>query len=320
MDRRPVRSLTPVARVRQTTDMHQARRHLPGLEGCYTAGMRTVPALLLAALAATVPAGAGQLELAGYGGYTFPFYSQTLEYDPGPVTVTIPGVPGVTVDEAGSFALKASGGPAFAVGAAFYVTDGFGFEVRYDRADMTVETQSSMYTVRVGLPSPLDPVVADLTLTDGTADLKAAAPFSLNLKLRTPGRAKLTVSGGVSHLGDLEFTTQQTIGLGVIAFDLEQSNIQVSTLGIKATATAGQSSWGGNLGLGLQFPIGERGALVLEGRGFYFPKRTVEWEPIVDRTLSTLELALLARVQERLPTVEFKPWWVQVTVGFAIRF
>ena len=278
--------------------------------------MRKAFALLLAVLAAPALAVAGELELTGYAGYTFPFYSQTLQYDPGPVTVPIPGV---TVEQGGTFALKASGGPAFAGGVAFYVTGGFGFEVRYDRADITVETQASSYTVRVGLPAPLDPVVADLALAEGTADLKAAAPFSLNLKLRTPGSVKLTVSGGASRLGDLEFQVQQTIGLGVIAFNLDQSNIQVGTIGVKATSVA-ESTWGGNLGLGLQIPIGEHGALVLEGRGFYFPKRTVEWEPVVDRPLSAIELALLARLQERLPPVEFEPWWVQATVGFAIRF
>jgi hypothetical protein len=270
----------------------------------------------LAVLAVPVLAGAGELELTGYAGYTFPFYKQTFEYDPGPVTVPLPGV---TVEQGGSLALQASGAPAFAGGLAFYVTEGFGFEVRYDRADLTVETQASSYTVRVGLPPPLDPVVADLALTEGTADLKAAAPFSLNLKLRTPGNVKFTVSGGASRLGDLEFTVQQTVGLGVIAFDLDQSNIRVSTLGVRGTSVA-ESSWGGNLGLGLQIPLGERGAIVLEGRGFYFPKRTVEWEPVVDRPLSALELALLARLQERLPPVEFEPWWVQATVGFAIRF
>jgi hypothetical protein len=163
-------------------------------------------------------------------------------------------------------------------------------------------------------------VLVDLTLTEGTADLKAAAPFSLNLKLRTPGNVKFTVSGGASRLGDLQFDVQQTVGLGVIAFDLEENNIQVSTIGIRATSAAGGSSWGGNLGLGLQIPIGERGALVLEGRGFYFPKRTVEWEPVLDRPLSVFEQTLLARLQERLPPVEFEPWWVQATVGFAIRF
>ena len=59
-------------------------------------------------------------------------------------------------------------------------------------------------------------MVATLTLTEGTADLKAATPFSLNLKLRTGGHVRLTVSGGASKLGDLEATVQQTIGLGVI--------------------------------------------------------------------------------------------------------
>ena len=140
--------------------------------------MRKALALLLAVLAAPALAGAAELELTGYAGYTFPFYKQTFEYDPGPVTVPIPGV---TVEQGGGFALEASGGPAFAGGLAFYVTGGFGFEVRYDRADITVDTQASSYTVRVGLPAPLDPVVADLALAEGTADLKAAAPLSLNL-------------------------------------------------------------------------------------------------------------------------------------------
>jgi hypothetical protein len=225
------------------------------------------------------------------------------------------------VEQSGSFELKATGGPAFADGIAFYVTDGFGFEVRYDHADITVETQSSSYRVRVGLPAPLDPVVADLALTEGTVDVEAAAPLSLNLKLRTGGRVRLTVSGGASRLGDLHLTAEQTIGLGVIAFDLVQNTIQVGTIGVQATAVAETgSSWGGNLGLGLQIPIGERAALVLEGRGFYFPKRTVEWEPVLDRPLTEIEQALLERVQERLPAVEFEPWWVQATVGFAIRF
>ncbi len=272
--------------------------------------------LLLAVLAAPALADAAEFELTGYAGYTFPFYKQTFTYDPGPVTVPIPGV---TVDQGGSFALEASGAPAFAGGAAFYLTGGLALEVRYDRADMTVDTKASSYTVRVGLPPPLEPVVADLALAQGTADLKAAAPFSINLKLRTPGSVRFFLSGGASHLGDLEFTVQQTVGLGVIAFDIPHDNVKVGTIGVKGTAVA-ESSWGGNVGLGLQIPIGEHGAFVVEGRGFYFPKRKVEWAPVVDRALSPIELALLARLQERLPPVEFEPWWVQATAGFAIRF
>jgi hypothetical protein len=279
--------------------------------------MNRALALLLAVLAAPALTGAGELELTGYAGYTFPFYSQTFKYDPGPVSVPIPGV---GVEQSGSFELKASGAPAFAGGMAFYVTDGFGFEVRYDRADLTVETQAASYTVRVGLPAPLDPVLADLALTKGTVDLEAASPLSFNLKLRTPGHVRLTISGGASRLGDLQLQAKQTVGLGVIAFNLEQNNIQIGTIGIRATSVAGTSAWGGNLGLGLQIPIGEHAALVLEGRGFYFPKRTVEWEAVLDRPLSAIEKALLARVEERLPPVEFEPWWVQATAGLAIRF
>jgi len=273
-------------------------------------------ALALAALAAPALAGAAEFELAGYAGYTFPFYKQTFQYNPGPVSVPIPGV---TVDQGGSFALEASGGPAFAGGATFYLTGGLGLEVRYDHADVTVDTKASTYTVRVGLPAPLSPVVADLALAQGTADLKAAAPFSINLKLRTPGSVRFFLSGGVSHLGDLEFTVQQQVGLGVIAFDLQESSVHVGTIGVRGTAAA-TSSWGGNLGLGLQIPIGKHGALVVEGRGFYFPKRTVTWEPVVDRPLSAIELVLLQRLQDALPPVEFEPWWAQATAGFAIRF
>jgi hypothetical protein len=280
--------------------------------------MRQAPALLLAALAVPSLAAAGELELAGYGGYTFPFYSQTFRYDSGPVSVPIPGV---AVEQSGAFELEASGGPAFAGGATFYVTDGFGFEVRYDHASIDVDTKSSAYTVRVGLPPPLDPVLADLVLSEGTVEVGAAAPLSLNLKVRTGGSVKFTVSGGASRLGDLELTASQTIGLGVIAFDQVAGNIQIGTIGIEAKAVGeAESTWGGNLGLGLQFPIGENAALVLEGRGFYFPKRTFEWEPVLDRPLTPIEQALLARLQERLPSVEFEPWWVQATVGFAIRF
>jgi hypothetical protein len=279
--------------------------------------MRKALLLPLAALGAASLAGAGEFEITGYGSYTFPFYSQTFRYDPGPVNVPIPGV---SVEQSGSFEGTASGGMAFCGAATFYVTDGFGFEVRHDRANVTVETKSSSYTVRVGLPAPLDPVVADLALAEGTADLEATSPWSLNLKVRTGGSVRLTASGGVSRLGAIQLEMQQTVGLGVIAFDLVQSNIKVGTISLKATSTETESSWGANLGLGLQIPMGEHLALVLEARGFYFPKQTIEWEPVLDRPLNAVEQALLDRLMERVPAVEFEPWWAQASAGLAIRF
>jgi len=276
-------------------------------------------ALLAAALLAAVPAPAGErVEIAGYAGYTFPFYSQTFRYDPGQVTVPIPGV---SVEQSGEFEAKASGGPAFAGGITLYATSGVGFELRYDRADITVETRGASYAVRVGLPAPLDPVVTNLSLSEGEVDLKAVAPLSFNLKLRTGGSVRFTTSFGASRLGDLEMTLSQSIGLGVIGFDIPGNSINIGTLSLRAAAAAeGGSSWGGNLGLGFQIPIGEHAAFVIEARGFYFPKRTVEWEPVLDRPLTPIEQTLLDRVLERLEPVEFEPWWVQASFGFAVRF
>jgi hypothetical protein len=276
-------------------------------------------ALVAATLVACVPASGGErVEITGYAGYTFPFYSQTFRYDPGQVTVPLPGV---SVEQSGQFEANASGGPVFAGGITLYATSGFGFELRYDRADITVDTQGASYAVRVGLPAPLDPVVTTLSLAEGTVDLKAVAPLSFNLKLRTGGSVRFTTSFGASKLGDLEMTVEQSIGLGVIGFDVPGNSVQVGTLNLRATAKGDAgSSWGGNLGLGIQIPIGEHVAFAIEGRGFYFPKRTVEWEPVLDRPLTPIEQTLLDRALERLDPLEFEPWWVQASIGLAIRF
>jgi hypothetical protein len=280
--------------------------------------MKKALAVLLTVLSLPALARAGGVEIAGFAGYTFPFYSQTFTYDPGPIEVPIPGV---SLTQNGIFELKGSGGLAFAGSLTVFASDTFGFELRLDGADVTVDTKTASYTVRADLPPPLDPVFADLSLAKGTADVQGMKPFSLNVKLQTPGNVRLYVSGGASHLGTLDLTLTQTVALGVTAVNLETGNLEVATIGLKGTTpTEGQSSWGGNLGLGLRIPIGERGALVLEGRGFYFPKRTIEWEPVIENALSPLEEELLSRVLDRLDPVEFEPWWVQASVGLAIRF
>jgi len=274
--------------------------------------------LVLALSEATLARAGDRLEISGHAGFTFPFYSQTFAYDPGPVTVPIPGV---SVTESGQFALNASGGAAFAGAITLYATSGFGFEFRVDHSEVTIDTQGGSYAVRVGLPAPFDPVVANLSLTQGTAEIGALTPLSFNLKLRSGGKVRFTTSFGASKLGNIDLTLTQSIGLGVIGVDFAGGSAQIATLGVKASAVGkGESSWGGNLGLGLQIPIGEHVAFLMEGRGFYFPKRTVTWEPVIDRPLTDFEKTLLERLQQRLPSVEFEPWWVQATIGLAVRF
>ncbi|HEY8232856.1 MAG TPA: hypothetical protein VIJ10_09345 [Vicinamibacteria bacterium] len=259
-----------------------------------------------------------RFEIAGFGGYTFPFYSQTFRYDPGNVTIPIPGV---GLEQGGEFEARASGGPAFAFGATLYATDTLGFEVRYDRADVSVDVQSASFSVRVGLPPPLDPFSFTLGLTNGEVDLEPVSPWSFNLKLRSGGSVRFMTSFGASRLGSMQMTLEQSIGLGVIGVNVPGNSADIATLRVRATAVAeGESSWGANLGLGLQMPIGEHAAFLLEARGFFFPKRTVEWEPVLDRPLTPVEQALLNRVLERLEPVEFEPWWAQASFGFAVRF
>ncbi len=285
---------------------HSARRAL-----------RLLAAATTLALAARADA-SDRFEIAGYGGYTFPFYSQTFVYDPGQVSIPIPGV---GVEQKGEFAARASGGPAFAGGLTLYATQGLGFELRYDRADATVDVESASFTVRVGLPAPLDPVVTTIGLSQGQADLEPMSPLSFNLKLRTGGSVRFMTSFGPSRLGAIEMNLQQSIGLGLIGVNVPQNSVDIATLNVRARAVGGtESAWGANLGLGLQVPIGEHAAFLLEARGFYFGKRTVEWEPVLDRPLTPIEKTLLDRVLERLPAVEFEPWWVQASIGLAVRF
>lgn len=276
------------------------------------------PALLLGAFLASAPAArAGGVEITGFAGYTFPFYSQTFAYSPGPISIPIPGV---SLEQAGAFELKASGGPVFGGAIAFYPTDTFGFELRVDRAEVGVKSEASSFDVKLTLPSPLPPVESTLALPGGEASLSAPLPLSLNLKLRGAGPTHFFASGGLSHLGDLEATLTQTVAIGVTAINLQTSNLEIGTVELEAVGTQEGGGWGGNLGLGFQIALGERGGLVIEGRGFYFPKRTLEWKAVSVGGLPPLQLELLQRTLDELPSIEFEPWWVQATIGVSFRF
>jgi hypothetical protein len=285
--------------------------------------MRKALASLITVLALPSLAAAGEVEITGFAGYTFPFYSQTYTYDPGPVTVDVPGI---SIRQSGSFELKASGGPVFGGAVGLFPVDPVGFELRFDSADLTIKTQSPTYNVTATLPPPLAPVTANLTLKAGQANLSSARPFSLNLKLRTSGDTRVFLSGGLSYLPDMGFSMDQTVALGVSAVNLVTSNLEIATITLRARRKPGDptSNWGANAGLGFRVPLGDHGGLVLEGRGFYFPKQTFEWEPVVDPNtpLSPVQQKLLDGVLQQIDpkTVEFKPWWVQVTIGVCYRF
>jgi hypothetical protein len=274
-------------------------------------------ALVAAALLPPSAARAGGVEITGFAGYTFPFYSQSFAYDPGPINVPIPGV---SIQQSGEFKLTGKGGPAFGGAITFYPSETIGIELRVDRAEVKVETESTTYDVNVTLPAGLAPVQSTLTLEDGEATLSAPLPLSLNLKLRGAGQTHVFLSGGISRLGNLDLTFRQPIAIGVSSVNLDTGNLEIPTLNVQASASETGSSWGGNLGLGFQVALGEHGGLVVEGRGFYFPKRTIEWESVSVGGLPAIQQELLSRTLANLPAVEFEPWWVQATIGISYRF
>ncbi|HVO10808.1 MAG TPA: hypothetical protein VMX54_08695 [Vicinamibacteria bacterium] len=277
------------------------------------------PLAVVCLLASAPIAVAADFEITGFGGYTFPFYSQTFTYGPGPISINIPDI---SITQSGSFKIKASGGASFGGALAFYPVHAIGIEVRLDSADLKLEPEASTFDVDVTLPAPLEPIHSTLTLDQGTAALKTANTYSINLRVRTGGQTHLFASGGLSHLGNLQASIRQPVALGVTSADFVTNKLNVATIDLQAQVPLDKqgSSWGGNLGLGFQIGLGQHGGILVEGRGFVFPKRTAEWQGVIESPLTPLEQELLNRTLSSLPSVEIQPWWVQATIGISYRF
>jgi hypothetical protein len=279
-----------------------------------------LPVVALAALLPTAASAEGNLEVTGYLGTSFPFYSQSFTYSPGPVNLSIPGI---TITQEGVFKMDGSGGLVLSGGVTYYFGGVIGIEGRLDTVKLNVDTTGAKYDVRLTLPGLPQPFTASLDLGTGTADLSTLKPWSLNLKLRTPGPVRLFVSGGVSRLPALEFTVNQNIGLGATALNVITSKLDVGTVRLKGALVPqeGESRWGANAGGGLQLGLGPRVALVAEARFFYFGERTYDWSAVpTDRFLAGLEQRLLDATKQRLPAVKFKPQFFQATGGVSISF
>jgi opacity protein-like surface antigen len=259
---------------------------------------------------------AGDIELAAYAGPAVPFYDQTFSYDPG--TLVSP-FRGVTIQQQGVFRLEAKGGLAFGGSLAWYLTGPVGLEARIDTAGANVRTRGAHYQVSVALPAPLPPLSSDLDLGTGTANLDRLRPFSFNLKIRTPGSVRLTVSGGASYLPAFGFGVTETVGLGVTGLDGQRAHIDVATLAFRAQAVD-EGHWGWNAGGGVQVKLAPHVALLAEARYFQFGKESLGWSRADPRPLSRFEEALLHEVERRLSPVVFSPKFFQATAGIAVGF
>jgi opacity protein-like surface antigen len=280
---------------------------------CRLGGMRL--GLSLGACLLPLAASAGDIELAAYAGPAVPFYSQTFNYDPG--TLVSP-FRLITIQQQGVFQLEAKGGLAFGGGIAWYVLGPVGLEARIDTAGADVRTTGARYRVSVALPAPLPPLSTDLDLGTGTVNLDRLRPLSLNVKIRTPGSVRLTVSGGASYLPAFGFGVTETLGLGVTGLG-PQARIDVATLAFGAQSVD-EGHWGWNAGGGLQVKLARHVALLAEARYFQFGEETLGWSRADPRPLSRFEEALLQEIERRLPPVVFAPKFFQVTAGIAVGF
>ena len=256
-----------------------------------------------------------ELEIEAGLGRALPTYSQTYSYSP---RLSGLNIPRLRLEQSGGFRLDAQGSTAWTLAAALYLTKGFGIEARLDSARVDVGLEDVVFDVSATLP-PLPPVSYHFDLPSGAVRVDDVRPLSLNLKLRAPASFPLTLSAGVSYLGELDAVATQPLGLGIER--LVGAAPVLSALALRAETQASQEGTGGklgaNLGIGLRIPIGSRLSLVAEGRAFVFQERRLVWSA-AEAPSGPVEQALLADVLERLPAVEFTPTYWRVTAGLAL--
>jgi len=274
--------------------------------------------VVIAASFLPVAAAAGELEITGHIGPTFPFYEQEFAFDPG----SLPSIPGITVTQEDIFRLDAHGGLALGLSASYQFTPWLGIEARVDTADVGVNIQGARYQIRTDLPSPLPDLVSELDLSSGEANLHRIHPFSLNLRARSEGRTRVGASAGISYLPSFSFVIEQDATLRIV--EPLPVNVGTAHLAVAAEALPGeedQGRLGVNAGAFVQFGLTDHVSLQADARYFHFQEQTLSWGlPQVAGGLPLVEETIVKAIASRLEPVEFNPTFFQLTAGVTLRF
>jgi hypothetical protein len=268
---------------------------------------RTARALLAFIVLAPATGGADSFEVSGWAGPSLPFYSQSFSYQP----PAVPPLPGVGVEQLGGFRFDASGGLSLGAAVAWHGAGPLGVELRVDSGAIDVTEDGASFRVTVRPPSPLPPVSFDVE-TEGTIAIDRLLPVSLNLRYRGGGRVGIVASAGVSYLPSVDFTVAQELGLGAIG---GVGGIELPTLPLEAGGTI-DGFWGMNAGLGVRVRLSDRVSANVEGRGFFFGERELEWR--IEQFPISPELGQILRQQ--LDPIRFTPGFFQATAGLSVRF
>ena len=266
------------------------------------------------ALLASAPARAAELELAGYVGYTLPFYEQTFPIDLRPPGGAIQGIQLLQVEP---LRLNAKGGLTFAGGATFYFGP-VGIEGRYDSAQVDPTADPPVYLLR--LSSPFPSVSTTLVPSPTEVEVSSLTPLSLNLKLRAGRRVQRI---GWSQL-PAGFRARGAPAVQPACGRRRASGARSWGAGggspFEASGPVRDSRFGANAGLGLRLPLSDHAGLVVDARGFFFPEQVLEWRVTQTGGPVTLPPALLQAIQQQLEPVRFNPAYFHLQGGIALSF
>jgi hypothetical protein len=282
------------------------------------AGRRRLAFFAACAAALAARASAAGVEVEAHASASFPFYRESLAYDPGPLALALPGL---RVTQAGAFTLEGRGGPGAGVALAWPAEGPLALEARAEAARVRVDTSGATYDVRVDLPAPLPDLASQVALGEDATSSAWLRPLSLNLRVRTPGRAAVALSGGLSWLPEPRLRLRQSVGLGVTGLDAGTGRLQVASVAVeaRAAADASRARFGANAGVGARIPLGGRVFLQADARYFRFGRQTLRWSRDPGARPSAFEERILAELLPRLPEPSFRPAFFQVTVGVALR-
>jgi hypothetical protein len=172
----------------------------------------------------------------------------------------------------------------------------------------------------VAAQPPLPGFDARLDLLARDARLQRVRPVSLNLRLVTPGRTRLSLSGGITRVGlitasgSLAGTLQAGSGV-TLPFTAAQ-------VALAADAPADDSTtgrYGLNGGVGVQIGLGPNLAVSAEVRGFVFKERTLSWR-VVGPAANVVEEAVQKELVARLLPLTVRPAMLSANVGLSLRF
>jgi hypothetical protein len=264
----------------------------------YVLGLAVTGCLALASQAY-----AGQIDVTLFLGRAYPIYDERLT-----VRLSAPTLPGVDINVTGEPVIRADGGSVLG-GALGFELGVIGVEARVDGTDVGFEFSGARYDLRA-TQAPFTGLSGTVTLGNGRFDAKRLHLLSGNVRLRTPGPVSLVASGGLSLLPDVTITGSVPVGLDIAGLTVLQG--AAPRLHLRAVPGGSEHRIGVNGGGGLRLG-GDRVALLVEVRGFYFREYDLRFE-----VESAPDFA--ARLLESSEAIRFRPVIVNGQAGLVFRF